>query len=202
MTQCAAVRGALIGLTLLPLPRALAAQSGTAAPLQGEPSVHLLGAVAITSPLLADGNGTRVRLAPAPVVGARVLLGSWRGGAVRPMLTLRAGASGVRLRAGDAHWSAGHALQTELFAGAAWRVHPRAAVHAAVGAIWLLGPHDVAPFRGNRAPRPAADAGFTLRWSARSRTSLEAGAQAFRLTPEPGRAGGVLRVLLGVSHAL
>ncbi|HEX6630644.1 MAG TPA: hypothetical protein VF048_06115 [Gemmatimonadaceae bacterium] len=206
----AAARPALAALALLALPGALRAQDAVAqdavvrhstGPSQPTARLTVLGMLALASPLLTDGNGTRVRLAPAPLAGLRLTTGAV-GGVVRPTATLRIGTSAVRLHAGAARWSAGQALQAELLAGAEWRPHPRATVRGTVGAVWIPGPRDVAPFAASRAPYPAAELGVTLRRRARSRTALELAAQGLRVSPRPGSAGGVLRVLLGLSHAL
>ncbi|HEU4630843.1 MAG TPA: hypothetical protein VFS08_13915 [Gemmatimonadaceae bacterium] len=190
---------ALAVLALCAWPCPVAAQPA-AARHDAVPTVSLLGAVAVTSPLLTDGNGTRVRLALAPVVGARLRFAGR--GSLEPAVTARLGRAGVRLRAGEARWSAGRVLQADLLAGAGWRLHPLVTARAAIGVTWLRGPHDVAPFDASRHPRPTVQAGVSLRRRERARTALEVDAQAFRLAPDPGRAGGVLRVLVGLSRVL
>ena len=152
---------------------------------------------AVASRLLVDGNGTTVRLRPAPYVAldaARPL----RGGATSLLATARLAYAGARASAGGASWSAGGVLQADLAAGARRPVWRGVHAHAAVGATALVGPRDVRPFRGTLLS-PLAEIGAAARISRAVRADVRV--QGYRVSPDGGAAGGVLRLLVGVAHA-
>ncbi|HEY0971974.1 MAG TPA: hypothetical protein VGE02_13470 [Gemmatimonadales bacterium] len=178
----------------------LALLAGVAA---AQPSpLELEAGVAITSPLLVDGNGTRVRLSPAPLVGISLAPASWRAGRVAGGVTARISTATVRLEDDGARWSGGRAWQGELLATATLSRRVRVTPHAGAGVAWLGGDADVAVVRDvGRRPRALVEGGVELRRAAGSRTALSLVAQGYRITPAGGDAGGVLRVLLALRHA-
>ena len=157
--------------------------------------------VAATSPLLRDGNGTDVHLGAQPFVALRV--GTARGRPHRPvpLVAARLGAAPVRLRAPGAAWNGGTAWQADLAAGGELRPAAWLRVRALVGVSWLRGPDDVDPLAGARTPRPTIEGGATLARPG-ARLGLDVAVQGYRLAPRGGSAGGVARLLVGVSHPL
>lgn len=130
------------------------------------PPFRAILAVAAASRLLADGNGTTVRLLPAPVIG----LGVRRHAAVdvRGAIDiggeLRLALASVRISNG-AERSAQAAWQADFMVVAERPVHPLIAPRLAVGASLLWGPDDVLPFRGRTVLiSPTVEGGATLRW--------------------------------------
>ncbi len=173
-----------------------------AAPAPAQPSpVQLEAGVALASPLLVDGNGTRVRLSPAPFVGASLARPSWRSRVLAGGIVARLSTATVRLDDDGARWSGGRAWQGELLAVATLHQWARVEPHAGAGVTWTSGAGDVQVMRDlARRPRPFVECGVALRPAASSRTSLSLAAQGHRVAPTGGDAGGVLRVLLAVRH--
>jgi len=157
--------------------------------------------VAATSPLLRDGNGTEVRLRAQPFVALRAAVARGRPHRLAPLAAARLGAAPVRLRAPGAAWSGGSAWQADLGGGGELQPAAWLRVRALVGVSWLRGPRDVDPFAGARSLRPTLEGGVTLLRPG-ARLGLDVAAQGYRLAPRGGSAGGVARLLVGVSHAL
>jgi hypothetical protein len=157
--------------------------------------------VAATSPLLRDGNGTDVHLGAQPFVALRATQARGERHRLAPMVAARLGAAPVRLRAPGAAWSGGAAWQADLAAGGDVRPAAWVRVRALVGVSWLRGPRDIDPFAGARGPRPTIEGGATLARPG-ARLGLDVAVQGYRLAPRGGSAGGVARLLVGVSRAL
>lgn len=162
------------------------------------PRFEVGAGVALVTPLLRDGNGTEVRLAAQPVLGARLASGATTWGPVRAVATGRVGRSTLRLRAPGARWSAGAAWQADFLGGGALAAAPWLALRASAGLTWLSG--DVAPLGGSAGVRPVAEFGATLARPG-GRVGIEVAAQAIRIVPDGGDAGGVGRYLVGVTYA-
>ena len=162
------------------------------------PRLEIGAGVALATPLLRDGNGTEVRLAAQPLLGARLASGTTTWGPVRAVVTGRVGRSTLRLRAPDARWSGGDAWQADFLAGGALAASPWLVVRGSAGLTWLSG--DVAPLGGSAGVRPVAELGATLARPG-ARIGLELAAQAIRIVPDGGDAGGVGRFLVGVTYA-
>jgi hypothetical protein len=177
------------------------AASAPALPAQAAASrLAASGGIAIATPLLVDGNGTTVRVAPAPWLGARVAPSRLRTGRLALAAEARVGGSTLRLRAPDARWRGGTVWQGDLVLRADVALTPRVTAGAGVGVTWLAGPRDVAPLDRLRRPRAAAEAGVSVRprgWP----LAVNVAVQGFRVRPAGGAGGGVARLLAGVTYA-
>lgn len=161
--------------------------------------------VASRAALLEDGNGTIVRADRSIGAGLTAL---WRAAdRASAGASLGTAFGGVTVEDDGASWDAGSLARLDLFGVVTMAAGP-VTLRAGAGPVWLIGPDDVAPFRGRGAASPswggelAADAGFT----SASRFRLRAGVDAIRLAPGglgPGTsAGAVVRFRLGVAYAL
>jgi hypothetical protein len=174
----------------------LAAVAALALPAAAQDLAIGAGA-AVASRLLVDGNGTTVRLRPAPYVAidaARPL----RADGAALLATARVAYATARASAGGRSWSAGGVLQADLTAGVRGRARRGIVAHAALGATALAGPRDVRPFRGTLLS-PLAEIGAAARLRGAVRADVRV--QAFRVAPAGGTAGGVVRMIVGVAHA-
>ena len=162
------------------------------------PRLEVGAGVALATPLLRDGNGTEVRIGAQPVLGARLASGATTWGPVRAVVTGRVGRSTLRLRAPGARWSGGAAWQADFLGGGSLAAAPWLVVRASAGLTWLSG--DVAPLGGSAGVRPAAEVGATLARPG-GRVGIEVAAQAIRIVPDGGDAGGVGRYLVVVTYA-
>lgn len=178
----------------------LAAQDGARGPDRWE----LRASLALGGTLIEDGNGTTVSAGAAPSAGVAAL---WRTGRALAGLSVHGGAGGLEARDGARSWNAGTLARADLFAviGAE---RSRWGIRFGAGAVFLRGPEDLVPFRG--------DDGFRLHWGAeglvdagldrRGRIRAHVGADAMRFAPAgtavPAEAGAVLRLRLGLAYAL
>jgi hypothetical protein len=155
---------------------------------------------------LEDPSGVKVASQVLPMVGGGV---AWTTGE-RTAVAITARLSGGPLRissGGGDDWSGGTVMHGDLLGTVEWVVHPRATVHAGVGAAWLRGPSDLAPFRFNNGT--PVHAGGVVGASARLLRArpldlifdLQAvrygGGSAGDPIPEPGT---VTRYVLGVRY--
>ena len=97
---------------------------------------------------LEDAGGVKVQSRLLPVVGVGV---AWTTGERTAVgITARLSGGPLRLSSGGGDdWSGGTVMHGDLLGTVEWAAHPRATVHAGVGAAWLRGPSDLAPFRFN-----------------------------------------------------
>lgn len=162
-----------------------------------------LGAgAALSSRVLIDGDGTTVRLAPAPYVAADLALRDHardddpRRTRVGAAVRLAAGA--VRASDDGVAWSPGTAWQADVGATFARVLTRRIRGRAAGGATILMGPRGVRPLDGVRVV-PFAELGGDV--AVRRSVRAELGIQTFRIAPAGGNAGGIVRVLVGARYA-
>lgn len=190
---------------------ALLALTTTAAGAQQDRRPRLEGGVALASALVEDANGTTVRYAPAPMLGAAL---AWT---LSPGLSAAIGArvtrAGVRVedaggdRSAGSGWivDAGASLERQLVGCGSEAAIGCTALRAAAGALWMGGPDDVTPFRTAGGARLQGELGAAVRIANRRPLYLTASGQAFRLGGETAadpiaEPGTVVRLLLGVRH--
>ena len=157
--------------------------------------VVVTGALTAASPLLVDGNGTRLREGIGAAISAALSPDRWHTGALRGELTARLAAAPLRLRDGAERWRGGTVWRVDLIATAGWHAG-RLSLHAGPGLGWL-GAERV-PAVGSRL-RPLLEASARLAVTERWGTSLTV--QGSHLRPAAGQAGVVGRAMIGVTHA-
>lgn len=179
---------------------AAAATATTAgAQLPGAPPwTVLVAGVSASSPLMVDGNGTRVRLAPAPTATVHVTPRRWLAGPIQAGIVARAASATIRLDDADEHWSAGRAWQMDLLAQASFQPWQRVTLAAGAGATWLRASRRPAPLQHARLS-PAAEATVVMRPYGPSWAVVLTG-QGHVVRPATGRAGGVGRLIVGVGR--
>lgn len=155
--------------------------------------------VTTSTPLLADGNGTRVRPSVAPVVGARLALMAPAAEGVDAGVTIRGMAGALRIRDGKERWGGGTLWQVDVMADVTWRPG-RARVGGALGATWLRSGSGISPLERPRIA-PAGEVRMGLRPSTTSRWSGSLTLQGYRMGVPGGSTGGVMRAIVGVSRA-
>ena len=154
--------------------------------------------VAVVSRLLVDGNGTTVRAAPAPYVAVELARPTTDPARRRLVATARAAYASVRASDGAARWRLGTALHADLAVGVVQPLRRGLRARAAAGVALVGGPSRVPPFAG-RAVWPLVELGVDARVRGRLRADVRA--QALRVAPTDGAAGGVARLLVGVAYA-
>lgn len=184
MTRAARAAATVAGLAALATPA-------------GAQSIALGAGVSVASRLLVDGNGTTVRLRPAPHVTLDLARPLHAATATSLVGTARIAWSRARASAAGSRWSAGGVFQADLSGGVRRPLSDRVRAHAALGATALVGPRDVQPFRGTLLS-PLAELGLDARMGSAVRADVRL--QGYRVAPDAGSAGGVLRLVVGVSH--
>ncbi len=163
-------------------------------------NVTLMAGVGLTSPLMVDGNGTTVRVSPAATLSAQFSPDLWRAGALNGGILARLASGSLRLRDGPERWSGGRMWQGDLLATASLPLPGGlASLTAGGGLVWLRASRSIAPLEES-VVSPAAEATLTL-WPSSSAWGLAVTGQGYRLRPSVGRAGGVARLVAGVTHA-
>jgi len=182
--------------------------AAVSAQADGRPRVE--AAVAYTTNLIEDENGTMVSYALAPAVGAAF---AWTlSSGTNAVLGGRLSRAGVDVDFQGSSQSAGNgwvvdvraALEREFGACSAG-TRGCTVLHAGGGALWATGPDDVAPFSTDRGAMLTGEIGIAVRVTSGMPFYLTGVAQAFRLggstASDPIRESGtVTRVLLGVRH--
>lgn len=187
----------------------LAATAGSVA-AQEDGRLRFEAAVAYSTNLIEDANGTTVSFGLAPVLGAGIAWTLSQG--TNAALGARVSRAGVDVDFGGGSRSAGNgwvvdiraALEREFGAcgmGSRWCT----ALHGGVGALWAGGPDDVAPFSTDRGAMLTGEVGLAVRVASSLPLYLTGAAQAYRLgrstAGDPIRESGtVTRILLGVRH--
>lgn len=191
-------RLALVLLSIIALPVAGQKRSVT------KPRVSFEAGAGFGSTYFVREADTRVRGTFAPMIGAGALWATgfrWRAG-----FLARASRDGVRVTQRDRTWDAGHVTRFDLSGTLGWESE-RMAVRGTAGSIFLSGPDDVVPFRGQ---------GTAMHWGGgfivdgamgyAGRLRWRAGVDGVWMTPSgtatPGADGVVQRFTVGVAYAL
>ena len=150
------------------------------------------------------GTDTRVRGTVAPLVGVGAL---WPATTrLRAGLLARASRDGLRITQMDRTWDAGHVTRLEVLGNLGWE-SDRVAIRGTAGPVFLGGPDDIVPFRGQ---------GMAMHWGGgvildgalayKGRLRWRAGFDGVWMTPSgtamPGADGMVQRVTVGAAYAL
>lgn len=181
----------------------LAAQS------DGRPRLEV--AVAYSTNLVEDANGTTVSYGIGPAIGAGY---AWTlSPALNAALGVRATRAGISIDYADGgSQSAGsgwvidaRALLEREFGPCTAETRGCASVHGGAGVTWAGGPDDVTPFSVDRGALLTGEFGAAIRVAAARPLYLTGDVQAFRLggstAGDPIRESGtVMRVLVGVRH--
>lgn|GEM_PF-4785561 len=163
------------------------------------PARELVLGISTSTPLLADGNGTRVRSGLAPVVAAHLVAVRGLPGDMYAGVTVRGARSSLSLRDDGERWNGGSVWQVDVMADATWRRGPFS-LTGAIGATWLRAARRVRPLEHARV-LPTGEIGVGIRrtgspWGARL------GLQAYTLPVHGGQGGGVMRAIIGIAHGL
>lgn len=162
-------------------------------------TVTVMAGVGLTSPLVVDGNGTTVRLGLAPTISAQLSSADWRLGPVHGGIVARLASASLRLRDGRERWAGGRLWQSDLLATAAVPLAGgRAKLTAGGGIVRLRASRSISPLE-HTVISPAAEVTLAARASS-SQWGMAVTAQGYRLRPSVGRAGGVARLVAGVTH--
>jgi hypothetical protein len=102
--------------------------------------------VAVSTPLLEDGNGVSVRRGPGPVVSGEAVMAIDARSAL--VITLRAASAPLRARSSGRQWSAGDSRQIDVGMRLERRAPGGTIVGLGLAASRLTGPVDLVPFRG------------------------------------------------------
>jgi hypothetical protein len=193
-------------------PASLIVLLAAAAPLcaQSDGRPRFEAALAHTTNLVEDANGTTVSYAVAPVLGAGYAWTLSQG--TNAVLGARVSRAGVNVDYTSGSQSPGSGwvmdaravLEREIGACSAG-ARGCASVHAGGGATWASGPDDVAPFTVDRGAMLTGEIGAAVRITAGQPLWITGAAQAFRLggatVGDPIReTGTVMRFLVGVRH--
>lgn len=154
--------------------------------------------VAVSTPLLADGNGTRVRSGVAPMLAARMELPWPHTGRLRPVAVARGAVGALQLGDRGERWSGGTLWQGDLLVGAAWEGAPLFLI-GALGGSMLHASRRVTPLERTRVA-PAAEAALRVRIGSQPWVA-ELTVQGLRLSAPGGSPGGVARFMAGVGRA-
>ena len=193
------MRAGALALVLVALPLAAQRRSASA-----PDHVSVEAGAGFASIYFEEGNGTTVRGSVAPVLGVGA---EWATGpSLRAGITVRGSRDALRITDDGRSWDAGHATRFDLLGTLAWGAE-RMALRLAAGPVWLSGPDDVVPFRGQ---------GTAMHWGGgvvvdgtlalNGRLRWRAGADGVWLTPS-GTAmtpvtGMVRRFMIGAAYAL